>query len=157
MRREMLLLAACLGATGWSLLEIESTIPKPLLSATKKLTPDEVASLPTGATIGIVQIENGVSYRTVGKVTEIGLGGIVLSNVIRQNPPRYPVPIRHKIPYVSRLMTSAGARANRLLTHHIPISDINAVVVLAPHPNERVMRRTSADFPGEGRTASHRE
>ncbi len=151
MCREMLLVAACLGLTGWSLLETGSTVQKSQLPAPRTLTPDEVASLPMGATVGLEQIENGVCYLTVGRIQEADLRTIVLSEVVRQNPPRHSVPLRYKVPYVSRLITSAGMRVQRLPTHCISLCDINAVVVLAPHPNRCVLRRISVEFPGAAR------
>jgi len=149
MRREILLLVACLGLTGWSLLEMGSTVPKSRLPVPRELTSDEVASLPAGATIGIEQIDNGVSYLTVGKIQDADLRAIVLSEVVRQTPPRHSVPLRYKVPYTSRLLIHAGTRSEKLPIQSVSIHDINAIVVLAPHLNRCVLRRITADVSGD--------
>lgn len=132
MRQETLLLAACLGLTGWLLQDVGSIAPKNPLPACRPLTRGEISSLPIGVTVGIEQIENDVPYLTVGKVLGIDQQRLALSDVVRQKPPRHSVPLRYQVAYTSRLLTSAGMRTEKLSMHCVSRHDINTVVVISP-------------------------
>lgn len=141
MLRMVFALCLCGGMTGCATTVLTAQIPQDQdpFSAEgvvfrEHAAPEEVAALPPGSRVFLLNQSETSRTRVEGEVLHAGPTGVALMNVTRGNRTEQGTPVLSKVPYVSRLFKNTSVGQERLPVYWVPIHQISTAQVLAPPP-----------------------
>lgn len=112
-----------------------------------RASPEEIASLPAGAEVGVVrQVSEDSRQFIVGTVLQSGPEGIALTNCQCRTQQVSGTPLLKKVPYIKRYFKNTGTGKELIPVLWVPSAGIESTLITKPVPADYVAPQVDIDF-----------